>query len=268
MATVPNALSSLESILNTSRAVANDSYNAGAGEILTDTAPFTLPYINSSLQELQDRLRNNAVVVLTVDNYIISGLEVVPVDPSLQTFIDATGYYSLNSTGVPVLLDAALTLPIDITAPKFLWERPTGSNLPFVPMSQPTDGLVSYSQGPALGNWEWRSSPNGGTAIWFRGATQVRDIRIRYQKAEAVVPAGSNYANIIVDLPGAANALSYLIAFRYVMSRNPETAPIVRAEADRHIREIIKTAVRQKQGTNYTRPAYGGQQHGNSNRIL
>ena len=265
MAIVPNSFANMEDILNNTRAIVNDAYNAGAGEILTDTAPFTLQYINSSLLELQDRLGNNAVVSLMVDNFIVSSLEVVPTDPSLQTYIDVNGYWSLNSTGVPVLLDAALVLPVDLLSPEFLWERQTGSNLPFHPMRQPQEGLPSIQQGPTLNNWEWR-----GNAIWFNGATTLRDIRIRYRKQEANIAEGTDYTTIEVDLPGAANALAYLIGYRYVMSRNPETAQLMRAAADYHILQIIKRAVRQKQGIEYRRPSYGNQHQrgGYANRIM
>jgi len=251
MANTPNSFPNLEDILNQSRAIVNDAYNAGGGEILQDTAPFTLPYINSSLLEIQDKLGNNAEMSLMVDNFIVIGLEVVAVDPSLQTFIDVNGYHSLNSTGVAVLLDGALVLPTDLLSPEFLWERPSGSNLPFVQMSSPKEGLVSALQGPALNQWEWRQN-----AIWFRGATTLRDIRIRYRRLEANIAPGTDYTTIYVDFPGAANALAYLIAFRYVMSRNPDTSVLVRAEADRHLTNMLKRIVRAKQGIDYRRPAY------------
>jgi hypothetical protein len=324
MSTTPNAFAILEDIMDNARAIANDAYNAGAGEILTDTAPFTISYINSSLQELQDRLENNAVVVLTVDNYIRSGLEPVnPTDPSVQTFLGFDGYGGYTNTfdisqvqvssnlvtvtcsnstlalkqNMPVVFsgltsatflngltltvinvssnsftaaltnapygptadtglvtntfDPTFTLPPDMMTPQFLWERQTGSNLPFVPMVQPMEGLQSRSQTPSFAQWEWR-----GNAIYFLGATTLRDIRLRYQKREANITAGTDFTTILIDLPGAYNALSYMIAFRYVMSRNPETAPLVGAQADKYIREIIKRTVRQKQGIQYFRASY------------
>lgn len=247
----PTSFANMEDILNQSRAIVGDSYNSGAGEILTDTAPFTNSYINSSLQELQDRLRNNAVVTLTVDNYIISGLEAVGLDPSLQTYIDVNGYNSVSASGTAVI-DAALTLPVDMMVPQVVSECETGSGLPFTKMTQPMEGLASRNQQPALGQWEWR-----GNALWFNGATTIRDIKLRYQKQEANIIPGTDYTTVYVDLPGAGNALSYLIGLRYVMSRNPETAPILRAEADKYIREIIKTSVRQKQGISYQRRPFG-----------
>jgi len=247
MANTPNSFANLEDVMNLARSIVNDAYNAGAGEILKDSAPFTVPYINSSLAELQDRLENNAVVQLTVDNYIVSGLDpVVALDPSLQTSLDVNGYNGPWGT------DAALVLPVDLIAPEKLWERQTGSNLPFKEMTQPMEGLRSRSQAPELGQWEWR-----GNSLWFIGATTQRDVRVRYKKREAQIVAGTDFTTIFIDLPGAGNTLAYMIAYRYVMSRNPDTAPLVRAEVDRHVHEMIKRAVRQKQGIEFHRQPYG-----------
>ncbi len=337
MANVPNSFSNMEDILNNTRAIVNDAYNAGAGEILTDIAPFTLQYINSSLLELQDRLGNNAEVSLMIDNYIVSGLEAVNNNPTLQTSLGYNGYTGYTNTftitqvqvsganvvtvtclstsglvpTMPVVisgltgatflngqtlivgtvtpttftaaftnatygptadsglaintLDPTLVLPPDLLSPEFLWERQTGQNLPFHPMRQPMEGLPSRLQGPTLNEWEWRNN-----AIWFIGATTLRDVRIRYRRLEANIPEGTDYTTVYVDLPGAANALAYLIGYRYVMSRNPETAQLMRAAADYHILQIIKRAVRQKQGIEYRRKDYGNQhqRRGYANRVM
>src|ERR1700685_3712288 len=114
LALIPNSFSNLEDIMNLARAKCNESYNAGAGEVFTDSAPFTVPYINSALQDLQDRLENNAVVTLIVDTLELLNLEAVTViDPSAQVFIDISGYYLQNSAGV-TLLDATIFLPQDM----------------------------------------------------------------------------------------------------------------------------------------------------------
>lgn len=324
----PNTFANLEAIMNNARSIVNDTYNDGAGEIFTDTAPFTINYINSSLLELQDRLENNAVVALTVDNYIVSGLEAVPThSTSVQTSLGFDGYsgYTLtfpitqvqvatnvvtvtgtftglkptmpvavsglstatylngitltvattdgatfftavfdhadsgptSDTGVGTNnLDPTITLPLDMSSPQFLWERATGTNNLFKPMHQPEEGIQPQNQTNSLRQWEWR-----GNAIWFLGATTLRDIRIRYIKVEANVVAGTDFTTINIDLPGSFNALSYMLAFRYVQSRNPETAPMMKLESEKYIREIIKRTVREKQGIQYQRPPYGGREN-------
>jgi hypothetical protein len=204
------------------------------------------------LTELQDRLENNAVVQLVVDNFILSGLEpVLIVDPSVQTSLDFDGYN--NGTTV----DPAIFLPADLMIVEKMWERQTGSNLPFVPLHQPQEGLCSRNQWESFGEFELR-----GNAIWFPGATTPRDVRLRYKMREALIPAGADFTTIYIDLPGSLNTLAYMIAYRYVMSRNPETAPIVRLEVDRHIKEMIRRTTRQKQGIAYKRRPYGGNPNG------
>jgi hypothetical protein len=332
----PNSFANLEDIMMNARAISNESYNGGAGEVFTDTAPFTIQYINSSLNELQDRLENNAVVVLTVDNFILSGLEpILSPDPALQTFLSFDGYggytNTFNITQVQVttnvvtlttsntltgvlkptmpvtlsglvtatflngvaatvltvsphsftfaftnanygptgdsgvvtnILDPTLALPQDLMVVQEIYERQTGSNLPFVGMRQPMEGLQSRAQTTSFGQFELR-----GNNVYFSGSTTLRDVRLRYQKREAQVAAGTDFTAINIDLPGAGNALAYMIAFRYVMSRNPDTAPLVRAEADKYIREIIKRAVRQKQGIQYFRASYGGNSQAGRTRV-
>ena len=270
MALVPNSFSNLEDIMNLARAKCNESYNGGAGEILTDTAPFTAPYINSALQDLQDRLENNAYVTLTVDNFQLLNIPAIVVDPSAQIFIDPSGCYLQNSVGI-TLLDATIVLPQDMMIPEMLSERQTGTNFPYVEMTENKRGLSSANQGPRFYVWELRRSanPNIGNAIWFRGATEARDIRIRYKMREASIVAGTDFTTINIDLPGAGNALAHMIAYSYTASRNPETAPLLDAKAAYYIREIIKRTVKQKQSIDYSRPAYGGDRgnggHGRNN---
>src|SRR5271170_2633020 len=110
---MPNSFANMEKVLNNARAIANESYNEGQGEIFTDDAPFTINYVNSSLQELQDRLENNASVTLIIDNFYLLNLEAIALDPTAQVFIDYTGYYLSNSAGI-TLIDSTIVLPTNI----------------------------------------------------------------------------------------------------------------------------------------------------------
>jgi len=64
--------------------------------------------------------------------------------------------------------------------PLKLWERANGSSDDFVEMTDLTDhgGLPSQPQGLELQYWEWRAD-----GIYFLGATQDRQIRLRYEKS-------------------------------------------------------------------------------------
>src|SRR6185437_1440647 len=71
-------------------------------------------------------------------------------------------------------------LPSDLLVPLKLWERAAGSSDDFLEMWDLTDhgGLPSQPQGAGLQFWEWRAD-----GLYFLGATQDRQIRLRYQKA-------------------------------------------------------------------------------------
>src|ERR1700680_1580199 len=71
----------------------------GEGQILTDTAPFTIPMLNSSIRETYRELGNNGVATLIQDNIVLTGLTPVngplglaAVDPSVQVSITYAGY--------------------------------------------------------------------------------------------------------------------------------------------------------------------------------
>src|SRR5277367_2448871 len=128
---------SVERILNLARSIVNDSFvgstgTPGEGRVLTDNAPFTLPYLNSAIRKMAQVLRNNGVSTVIKDNWIMTPLlPVVNIDPSVQTFLSWTGYFDgTNMWPAPYL-------PPDLIVPMELWERQTGGELPFQPMSQP-----------------------------------------------------------------------------------------------------------------------------------
>lgn len=249
----------LEDVMNSARDLANDAYNAGAGEILTDDAPFTVGYINTSLDELQDRLENNASVTLTKDNFIVSGLNpVTTLDPSIQTNLSFTGYTGYNGSTI----NTGLVLPSDMMAPEVVTERQTGAGLPFVPMHQCMEGLPSRQQYEWLRDWVWQND-----TLAFVGAIVPIDIRIRYRSRQPIVVANSimPFINVTINVLGCKRALAYLIAYRYVASRGagPDgNAPMLRQEADAAILQLIRRITRQKQGIEYRRPRYGSNKGG------
>ena len=247
----------LENTMNLARGLANDAYNAGAGEVLTDNAPQTIGYVNSSFAELQDRIENVTGMTLTKDNVLVLALDpVVNVDPSVQTSLSFTGYTGYNGADV----DTNLTLPSDMMMPEEVWERQSGSNLPFVPMSQPQAGLPSRDQYQWLRQWEWRTD-----TMCFVGATVPVDIRIRYRCRQAFIAPNDTtpFTDVTINVLGSERALAYLIAYRYVASRQGDNAPMLRQEADAAIFEIIRRYTRQKQGIEYRRRSYGSNKGGN-----
>jgi hypothetical protein len=244
----------LESIMNMARSFANDSYNSGAGEVLTDNNPATIGYINSSYAELQDRLENIASPTVIKDNYIVTALDpIASINPTIQTSLSWIGYTGYNGTAV----DSSLTLPSDMMAPEKLWERQSGTNTPFVEMMQPQEGLPSVNQSQWLRYWEWRTD-----SINFVGSTVAVDIRIRYTcrlpfaKPNDVVP----FSAVTINILGCERAMAYLIAYRYAAARSgmdpASGAQALRQEAELAILELKKRIVRQKQGIEYRRKPY------------
>src|SRR5271166_5742618 len=168
----------VRSLVNDTQAGATDT--PGEGQIFTNNpaiSPFTQPFLNSSIRELYRELRNVGDPVLIKDNVILEGLPIInsptqglgQSDPAVQTVLSTSGYFD----GVQIWPN--FTLPSDMLYPTKLWERATGSNDPFREMDAPSGGLSSLLQGTCLRQWEWRNNN-----LNFRGATQQRDIRMRY----------------------------------------------------------------------------------------
>ena len=59
----------IELVTNLARSIINDAFTSrtgvpGGGRIMTDNSSFIVPYLNASLLEVQQRLRNNNVLIL------------------------------------------------------------------------------------------------------------------------------------------------------------------------------------------------------------
>jgi hypothetical protein len=103
--------------MNLARSLVNDTLagatgTSGEGQILTDNAPFTVPFLNSAIRWLYRKLGNNGVATVIQDNYILTGLGPVngPLgsaepDPSVQVNISYSGYFDGTT------IDTTLKLP-------------------------------------------------------------------------------------------------------------------------------------------------------------
>ncbi len=160
----------------------------GEGQISTDDpfrSPQTLNAFNSALRELYRGLRLIGAPTLIRDNVLVNLPANGATGPGVQTNLSLQGYFD------GLTLQSSPTLPNDLLYPLFLWEQQTGTSLPFVPMSQPQEGLPSaIVQGPSLAMWEWRGGSSGyipgqtgNDALWFIGSIAPVTIRIRYQSA-------------------------------------------------------------------------------------
>src|SRR5712672_2623946 len=139
--------------------------NDAAGNLFTDSV--LLPYANSAYRKVQRSLANVQSGTFLTDNVLL----VV----SAVTVVDASAQVSITDATAP-----PNQLPQDLLVPVKLWERANLSSDDFIEMTDLTghDGLPSEPQAQMLRFWEWRAD-----GLYFLGATQDTQIRLRYQKA-------------------------------------------------------------------------------------
>jgi hypothetical protein len=136
--------------------------NDAQGNLFTDAV--LLPYVNSAYRKVQRAMGNAGAGGFLTDDALLVVPAVTAVDTSLQVSIT----------------DATAPPNTDLLLPLKLWERVNGSSDDFVEMVDLTrhGGLPSRPQSLTLSVWEWRSD-----GIYFLGATQDTQIRLRYLKA-------------------------------------------------------------------------------------
>ena len=138
--------------------------NDAQGNLFTDAV--LLPYANSAYRKLQRALGNAGGGGFIQDDVPLVVAAVATTDTSLQVSIT-------DATAPPN------QLPTDLLVPIKFWERAAGSS-EFCEMVDLTrhGGLPSRAQDVNLSVWEWRAD-----GLYFLGATQDTQIRLRYAKA-------------------------------------------------------------------------------------
>jgi hypothetical protein len=261
MATIPTSpYPTAAQVMNRARSFVNDSYQKGAGRILTNSAAFSVEFLNSALEELQERIRNNGVITLYKDNVIIGPIPPLAApDPTQQILLAYTGLF-INGAWLPTP-----TLPLDVMIVEKVWEQQLGSGLPFAPMNPVQDGLPSLYQGPYLRMWEYRQD-----GIAMLGSTTTEQLRLRYQFAlgtigkDIVTPSGSeSWDNTQISVLGSVNSLGMLVGARYAAARGAQAAPTAAADAEKYMRLLINRYVRRAQRIKFRRRPYGDTNMGN-----
>jgi hypothetical protein len=244
----------LEDVMDLARSIVNDMFpgsNGAHGRILTDSAPFTINYINSAFRTIQRKLRNEGCTAPIIDGFLIEGLPpVVQADPSIFVSIGQNGY----NNGTTVY--GSLKLPSDCFNVQQVRQRQTGSNLQFATMMAANDGLASGYQNQWLGMWEWRNYQ-----IFMNGSLQKQDVMIRYTQGMppyAVPPA--DFATTTVYVLDSTDALANHIAWQYAAARGAKQASLdyVKGQRDDAVSDMAEEQIRQKQNVNARRPSYQG----------
>jgi hypothetical protein len=252
---VQSAYPTAEAVMNRARAFVNDAFRGGKGRILTDTASFTIEFLNAALEELQDKIGNNGVITLIKDNVILGPLTpIAEPDPSIQTWVGYTGYYDGTE------MHALPVLPSDLRAVFEVWERQVGSCLPFTPMQQPQGPLPSKYQGQWLNLWEYRQD-----RINMIGSTTTEEIRIRYESRQQTITDADTLANTQIGILSSVNALATIVAYVYARARGAQAAATMQADYAIQMRYIVRRYTRRAQEQNFQRRPYSAGGGNNTN---
>jgi hypothetical protein len=212
------------------RSLLNDSQ----GNLFTDT--LLLPYLNSAYRKVQRAIGNAGGGGFIQDDVLLVVTAVTQTDPSLQVSIS-------DATAPPN------QLPTDLLVPLKLWERMNGSSDDFVEMVDLTrhGGLPSRVQDTTLGVWEWRAD-----GLYFLGATQDTQIRLRYMKA---YPDFTDATSPVL-VRNAQEALAYATAALAGWSRGSPLAEKWDDAATDAVEDLVVAAVKREQQSARRRRPY------------
>ncbi len=203
------------------RSLLNDSQ----GNLFTDAV--LLPYANSAYRKLQRALGNAGGGGFIQDDVLLVVTAIAQTDTSLQVAVT-------DATAPPN------QLPTDLLVPLKMWERPNGSTQDFLEMVDLTrhGGLPSRAQDLTLSVWEWRAD-----GIYFLGATQDTQIRLRYLKA---YPDFTDATSPVL-IRNSQEALAYAAAALAAWARGSPLAEKWDDAASDAIEDLVAAAVRREQ---------------------
>lgn len=216
------------------RSLVNDS----AANWCTDA--LILPYANSAYRTVQRKLANTGSGLFITDDVLL----VVPAVPANQQ--DPATQVVINDATAP-----PNQLPSNLLQPLKLWERRNGSSDDFtemVDLSQ-AGGLPSRLQDQALGVWEWRTD-----GLYFIGATEDRQIRLRY---EAALPDLTGSSDTIL-IRNAQEAIAYAVVPLIGGARGSTFVENMDNLFNDAMEDVIVANVKREQEVSRRRRPYGG----------
>ena len=205
--------------------------NDAQGNLFTDAV--LLPYLNSAYRKVQRAIGNGGGGGFIQDDALLVVPAVAQVDTSLQVAVT-------DATAPPNQLPTDLLLPLKI------WERPNGSSDDFLEMVDLTrhGGLPSRAQDVTLSVWEWRAD-----GLYFLGATQDTQIRLRYSKAYPDLTDATSP----VLVRNSQEALAYATAALAGWARGSPLAEKWDDAAADAIEDLVVAAVRREQQSSHRR---------------
>ncbi len=250
----------ISEVLGLARATVNDTFpgiGGTEGRILTDSAPFTLRYLNKALRRLQRKLRLEGVTFPIKDNVILTNLAPVSSqNPAIQVFVGYSGYFDGS------IMHATPMLPSDLVQPLEVQEQNVGTIVQFSPMMRHQGGIPSIFQGGWMQYWEWRNY-----GIYMPGSTQAKNLRLRYTSGQPPlnVPP-SSFSTTAINILDSGDVLSDMVAGYYAFARGGASAEltILQAEIEDTISDMAQEYIRSGQSVVYRRASYGGPEGGNT----
>ena len=208
--------------------------NDAAGNLFTDAV--LLPYVNSAYRKAQRALANVQSGTFLTDDVLLVVPAVTAVDPSAQVSVT-------DATAPPN------QLPPDLLVPLKVWERANPSSDDFIEMTDLTghNGLPSEPQGQMLRYWEWRAD-----GLYFLGATQDTQIRLRYQKSYPDLTDATSP----VLIRNAQEALAYTAAAMAGAARGARQAERWDIAAQDALEDLLTRAAQREQQTCRRRRPY------------
>jgi hypothetical protein len=259
-----NSYPSIQSVTNLVRTWVQDDYagataTLGEGQKFPDNIALSVTMMNcfnSALRIVCRKLRTASGPMLIFDNVLLLGVPpmqsptgglAVP-DPSVQVSIGYLGYFN------GVTMNSNIVLPSNCLLVERVWERVTGSNFDFQPMSQPKQGLPSVYQSVFNGQWEWRQDQ-----INMVGSLQTLDLRLRYQGSLLTIyTAGVNTATTYIPINDCQDTLAAYIIKQISMRQGSSVTPVAMQWADEQINDFLNELVRREQGMPYSMQPFGG----------
>lgn len=229
------------SVLNLARTLVNDAALSLAGNLLSNSQPYTFEYLNSAYRTLQKQLRDAGVEYAFAETQLLAMPAVVSPDPSVQVFIDFTQNYNGTS------FSSSPVLPADLITPLRLWERPTQTLSNFQEMFPTSDGLPSRSQTAWLGEWEWRTQK-----LFMVGATQIQDLRLRYIPTLPDLTDGDSEVLILES----KEAIAYYTASAWAGTRGSPLADTLFTQGKMFADKMINATARKTQRAQHRRLPY------------
>ena len=200
------------------------------------TDALQIPYVNDAYVTIQKKIANSGGDLFIQDDVLLVVPLVATPDPGTQVVIN-------DATAVPN------QLPSDLLNPLKLWERPNLSTQDFVEMTDVTShgGLPSQIQGQSLQYWEWRAD-----GLYFVGATQDTQIRLRYNRALPVLAGPTD----VILIRGSQNALAHGTAALVGFARGSPLADKMETLFDDSIEDVVIENVRRNQNAGVRRKGF------------